>query len=526
MVEYPRVQAVAETRAFASADAIRWESLRQWVEAETGMDFAGNRLPRLREAVRRVLSRERAAVDLDRLLAHPGQHAPFLDRLTAELTVGESFFFRNEHHFRALREYVIPAILRDSADGRILRVWSAGCATGEEPYSVAILLDQVLGGHVERRASILGTDLNPNFLEQAREACYRSWSFRQTNIHENGVYFARDRDQFRLAARIHECVRFAYLNLVKDVYPSTLNGTLGLDLILFRNVAIYLKPEVTGAILGHFRAALRPGGWLLLGEAEVSLAPAGQFEVRRFDQATFHQKPRDGAEVRPGLAAGLSVPVLATHPLGSGDPMPAGSSTRNRAAPPASPARGTAGRRAETAAAARAPVPSGRVLPEEQVARFAAGRRFEEAERSLQRIVNTKDRARARLRYAQALLACAEIGRARRMLVLSLEENPLSIEAQLLLASFAEEMGDLNAAEQACRRALYVDRKCPIAHFHLAMVQQQKGDHAGARRSFATTLKLIESEAPDRLVSYGEGICYGRLQEMVTLLMQEGSGPR
>lgn len=491
------------------------------------MDFAGNRLPRLREAVERILSRDRAAVDLDRLLAHPDQHASFLDRLTAELTVGESFFFRNEHHFRALREHVIPEILRDSADGRILRIWSAGCATGEEPYSLAILLDQVLGGRVEHRVAILGTDLNPKFLEQAREACYRSWSFRQTNIHENRTYFARDRDQFRLAARIRECVRFAYLNLVKDVYPSTLNGTLGLDLILFRNVAIYLKPEVTGAILEHFRAALRPGGWLLLGEAEVSLAPAGQFDVRRFDQATFHQKPRDGVEVRTGSAVAFSAPVLTTHPHGSWAPMPAVSSTRNRPASADSPVRRTAGRLAETvASAAWEPAPSGRVLPEEQVARFAAARRFEEAERALQRIVNTKERARARLRYAQALLGCAEIGRARRMIDLCLEEDPLSIEAQLLLASFAEEMGDLNGAEQACRRALYVDRKCPIAHFHLAMVQQQKGDQAGARRSFATTQKLIESEDPDRLVSFGEGICYGRLQEMVTLMMQEGNGRR
>jgi len=219
--------------------------LRPWAEAETGMDFSGSRMQRLCDAADKVLSRRKTPADFDTLLADSRQRAIFLEQLTAELTVGESFFFRNEHHFRALREQVLPAIIRDNSDKREVRIWSAGCATGEEPYSLAILMDQVLDGRDTWNVSILGTDLNPEFLVRARQACYRPWSFRHTNIHQDRRYFTPDQDNFRLASKVRDKARFTYLNLVKDIYPSPLTGTLGLDLILFRNVAIYLKPEVT-----------------------------------------------------------------------------------------------------------------------------------------------------------------------------------------------------------------------------------------------------------------------------------------
>src|SRR5438128_12683505 len=92
-----------------------WDGLRQWVETETGMDLSGPREPRLRDAVHRVLSRQKPPADLERLLARPEGHGPFLEELTSELTVGESFFFRNEHHFEALRSQAFPSILPANA---------------------------------------------------------------------------------------------------------------------------------------------------------------------------------------------------------------------------------------------------------------------------------------------------------------------------------------------------------------------------------------------------------------------------
>jgi chemotaxis protein methyltransferase CheR len=484
------------------------ERLRQLVEAETGMDLAGSRFPRLQGAVERVLGQQPGA-NLERILARSEEYPAFLERLTTELTVGESFFFRNEHHFKALREQVFPEIIRENAAQREIRVWSAGCATGEEPYSVAILLDQLLSDRGQWQISILGTDLNLAFQERARQARYRQWSFRQTDIHQNPRYFSPDGEWFVLSPKVRGHVRFAYLNLVKDVYPSALTGTLGLDLILFRNVAIYLKPEVTKAIVERFQRALRPGGWLLLGEVELSLTPTAGLEAKQFDQATFFRKPLEG----PGECV-LSGPAVAvpTAVLTAGNPTTPLVPTLPHWGP--LPWTGTGNRGTAPARSLKPP----EAPFWEQVERCMAHKDFAEAQLVLNRISSAKERAKNRLRYVGLLLGFAELGRAREMLEICLREEPLLIEAQLWKASFAEEAGDLAAAEQAYRRALYIDRYCPMAHFHLALLLQQKGNQVGAHRSLHTTLKLIRGKDPHALVEYGEGICYGRLHEMATLM--------
>ena len=502
-----------------SLDSNTWEQLRLLAEAETGMDLAGTRFARLQEALRKVVPLRTTSADLNRTLTQTDTRARLLERLTGQLTIGESFFFRNENHFRALREQVVPEILRTNAEQRQIRMWTAGCAGGEEPYSLAILLDMMLGPQASWNVSILGTDLNPEFLVRAREACYRAWSFRQTNVHQNANYFTREGDSFRLVSRVRDWVRFAYLNLVKDVYPSPMTGTLGLDLILFRNVAIYLKPEVTRAIIQRFHQALRPGGWLLLGETEVSAIPTDGFTVRRFDQATLHQKTCDSTAFMETLTPS-ALPVLATAgakpdiaipgvpSLPDWVPLP----TRRTSPLDRSQPRGPA-----------SPVPSTMALAQssawQQIERCLSQRDFTGAETLIERLSNKSDRANVRLRYVRALTAAAEISRARRMLETCLREEPLLIEAQLLKASFAEEAGELEVAEQACRRALYIDRNCPMAHFHLALVQQQTGDLPGAQRSLRTTLKLVSGKEPHELVAYGEGVCYGRLREMISLLV-------
>lgn len=489
--------------------ASQMEQLRRIAEAETGMDLAGTRFPRLQSAVERLLA-QRPGAAIERILAHAGEHAAFLENLTAELTVGESFFLRNEHHMRALREHVLPEILRDNADRREVRLWSAGCATGEEPYSLAILLDQQLAERGHWQVSILGTDLNLAFLERARQARYRQWSFRQTDVQQDRRYFSVDGDWFALEPRLRGPVRFAYLNLVKDVYPSAMTGTLGLDLIVFRNVAIYLKPEITTAIIERFQRALRPGGWLLLGEAELSLAQTAGLEPRQFEQATFFRKPTGAPRDLPPPPPILTPPVSAAPSFGGPalpgvpvlpqwGPLPwtAGGNRPVPASPPARPAD---------------------LKLSEQVERHARRKDFTEAERVLESITPTRERAQSRLRYLRVLLESAEIVRARQMLEICLREEPLTIEGQLVKAGFAEEVGDLEGAEQACRRALYIDRHCVLGHFHLGLVLHQKGDQAGTRRSLQTTLGLIRGKNPQALVEYGEGICYGRLLEMATLL--------
>ncbi len=481
-------------------DPARWQRLRELVELETGMDFSGNRITRLRDAVSKVLAADDKADSLDAMLAAPHRQGDFLERLTAELTIGETFFFRNKYHFQALREHVLPRILEENANKREIRVWTAGCSTGEEPYSLAILLDQMLTTLSKWKVRILATDLNREFLERAREGCYRPWSFRLTDVNGNGKYFSREGKNYRLTPHVRHLVRFSYLNLVKDVYPSSLTGTLGLDLILFRNVAIYMKLDIFKIVIQRFHRALRPGGWLLLGESEVGAAPTEGFEVYRLDGATLFRKKMENEEVKKIVAPVSSSPLAAAFLKRQPTEGTDATSLPNWVPLPK---------------VARISADRDTPSPAEQINKSIQQRSLADAERIVDRLASRRHRAKARFRYVQQLLVCGENRRAREMLAKCLEDEPLLIEAQLLKATFAEEDGDLDEAEQSYRRALYVDRKCAIAHFQLALVQRQKGDICEARRSLDVAIALTSGEDVHEAVPYGEGVCYGRLREMI-----------
>lgn len=476
------------------------EQLRRIAESETGMVLSGTKDVRFIEAVETALGQWQIA-DFSRILADPNQHNILIERLTSALTIGESFFFRNEHHFRALREQVIPQVLDHNQERREIRFWSAGCSTGEEPYSLAILLDQLLGQREQWSVSILATDINPQFLERARQAEYRSWSFRRTEIQLDRNWFIANGDTYQLVPRIRDHVRFVYLNLVKDLYPSPL---MGLDLILFRNVAIYLRPEIIAAILSRFYQALRPGGWLLLGEAEVALAPQDRFKVVRFEGATFFQKPANN-ELPVNVDVASAAPILPTRKVRPQPTLldaPPRPSAALRPLPKSMPA-------VEPYAA-----------PLEKIKQCLQRDDLDEAENLIDKINNLDERVKTRLFYVRAILQSSYFTRASAMLDRCLVEEPLLIEAQLLKATLAEENNDLAEAEQAYRRALYIDRNCEIAHFQLAMLQQQRRDVDAARKSLQTVLNLAKSKDADALVEHSDGICYGRLREMARMMME------
>ncbi|WP_437187580.1 CheR family methyltransferase [Planctomicrobium sp. SH668] len=477
-----------------------WEQMRAALEHETGMDLGGTRGGRFREAVKSALAKFNAPTEA--LIHEASNLVRFIEVAAVELTIGESFFLRNENHMGVLKDVVFPNLLKENASRREIRIWSAGCAGGEEPYSLAILLDSLMDRNPGWQISVLGTDLNPSFLERGRAATYRKWSFRQTSIQEDARYFRQQGDTYVVCDRIRQQVRFQYLNLVKDAYPSSLNGTVGLDLILFRNVAIYLKAEVTAAILNKLLKALRPGGWLLLGEIEVTLAPTSGYEVHRFPHATFYRRPLNETaggsvpssfehHVPPSLAAPAPVSIPVVPPLPQWAPLPTDRIEKSLeiASPPVKP------------------VPLAPLTVVEQL------------QQNIRQTVDVSLRSTYRLALIRKYLEAAQVNDARIELGVCLKENPLLAEGYLLQAGMAEDAGDLALAEQSYRKVLYLERGNALAHLHLGLVQQQKGDLTGWQRSMKTARELAEKRDPLELVEYGDGVCYGRLHEMILLLV-------
>ena len=204
-----------------------------------------------------------------------------IEILASHLTVGETYFFRDGKIFDALELEVLPELLRTRAS---IRIWSAGCCSGEEPYSIAMLLDRMARGR--DGIHIFATDINPRFLEKAAEGLYGEWSFRDVPSWISG-YFRKKEKGYELLPRIREMVRFSRHNLVEDAYPE------GMDIILCRNVLMYFSPEMQESAANRLYGAAVENGWLVVSPAELSEALFHRFESVDFPGAVFYRKPKE-----------------------------------------------------------------------------------------------------------------------------------------------------------------------------------------------------------------------------------------
>ena len=151
------------------------------------------------------------------------------------LTTGESYFFRDKGHSFLLQNIILPELIKNKEKDHAIRIWSAGCSTGEEPYSVAILLDMLLPDLKTWDISIIGTDINEESLQKAERGIYTQWSFRMVDKEIQRKYFSRHKDEWEIDGRIKKMVNFRHSNLIKDGFPSQHSGICNMDIILCRN---------------------------------------------------------------------------------------------------------------------------------------------------------------------------------------------------------------------------------------------------------------------------------------------------
>ena len=213
----------------------------------------------------------------------------------------ETYFFRDQGQFTLLKDVILPDLIERQKVQRSLRIWSAGCSSGEEPYSLAILVDQLLPGRKDWNVSILGTDINPVGIQKAQQGIYGPWAFRLVSPDLQRQYFIKQTDTWTLKDHIRDMVTFRRGNLYKDAFPSLVWGVYDMDLILCRNVFLYFQDQATEQVLKKMTDALRNGGYLMTGHNELRPEILGELETRVFTSGIVYQR-------RPELqsAAGIS----------------------------------------------------------------------------------------------------------------------------------------------------------------------------------------------------------------------------
>ena len=239
-------------------------------------------------------------VDADQLLERLSSDPALLEALATQLTIAETHFFRIGPQIHALKETVLPDLGRRLSAAQSLRFWSAGCSTGEEAYTLAMLAVQMRS--IRDKVVILGTDLHPESLETARRGRYGEWSFRDTPHQIRETYFTQiplehssgsrreHSSKWQIADSLQKIVRFELLNLLNADWSQ-----LELfDLILCRNVMIYFSNATAQDLIERMAAQLRPGGWLMLGPSDPPPLPAtlerSRLTVRYEAGAILYQK--------------------------------------------------------------------------------------------------------------------------------------------------------------------------------------------------------------------------------------------
>jgi len=482
-----------------------FQALRDFLACRTGLFFQENK----RDDLLTVLQ-DRLAV-LPRF-SDPGAYLAYLEReedggrelrgLVGRLTVGETYFFRNRGQFSALRDQILPDLIRRRRGKRQqLRLWSAGCSTGEEPYSLAILLHELLPDIKDWSVHILATDINEDALVAAREGLYRNWSFREVEDRYRQSYFTAEGDSSRIRPEVQSLVRFGYLNLADAPYPASLNGTDALDLILCRNVMIYFRPELCREVTRRFFACLEDQGYLFVGHSEHSDLIYPAFSRSFHGHSIVYQKTGPNPVWEKALAlrfrgSGPPPPGTVTHAL-------PGSGRQGLQRPP-----GTE----ETVLFERGALLVGQMRPLEAVAEF-------------RRVLAVNPRnERALYGIAMLLADTGDTATAAATAEKLLEINPLHLPATYLLAILARETGAPARELTLLKKTLYLNPDFLLGHFQMGLHYQKAGNERLARRSLLNALRLMRGRSAVDPVDGVEGMTVGLLRETI-LGMIPGGGP-
>lgn len=475
-------------------------ALRQRFEAlireRGGLSLREQEAPALQKTLLERTAARRLASPQDYLELLSGQ-SPRAEaewtQLWMRLTNQESYFFRDPEQLGVLSRHILPELMARSGHAPTLRIWSAGCSTGEEPYTLAMMAAEIPALR-DWRVTIVATDISEAALARARRGVYGDWSFRALDEARRARFFTARGKEWEVAPSLREKVRFASNNLFADAFPSREGELHDLDLIVCRNVFIYFDREAVAQVLQKFRATLRPGGFLVCGHAELHDIAPGDFQVRAFPQSLIYQ--RSGASqtetalpTRLGRAnSGAPLPVFQVAPLSTRPASPSAAlatsplpSVRpaHRIAPlplPAPVSRAAAPRDSPLPNGFPTPVmprPIPALLPS-PVATLAAPTPAEGG------AVEVLERAKTQIRAGKLAVGLETVESL-------LEREPGFYAGWCLLAQAQADAGRLDEAQNSCERALKLS---PLAALPYGL-QARIAEERGARETAKMLLKKV-----------------------------------
>lgn len=498
------------------------ERFREKIEAEFGLVFDEGRKEQVQQA---LLARSAdLGVSAEEYLRRLDAKKDEWHAIAELLTVPESYFFRHIDHLRAFRETTLPERVAAHSSDPTLRICCIGCANGEEPYTISMIVREELERYSGWDVRIRACDINPEALRRARQGVYTQWSLRATSLPYRSRYFTATANRFRVADEVRKPVHFDHCNVLNLYSPQLAQS---FDVVFFRNVLIYFSPEAIRAAINAVAHLLAPGGFLFLGPAETLRGISDDFTLCHTHDTFYYRRKNSISELlpfspvklngNPAASPTSSVPDLFPKDLASAV-LPADwqdaewmqeierSSDRIKGLETKGRQRATnqGSRKSVRAAAPKAAGSAG-----QEIQHATALFRAEQYDQFLEELSRISPDAVAdpdlKLLRALAHLNRGELQRAEAISTDLVAQDSMNASGHYVLALCREHARDLSRAADHDRIAIYLDSTFAMPHMHLALISRRRGDHHTARREFEQAILLLARESESRLLMFAGG---------------------
>ncbi|MEE3719498.1 CheR family methyltransferase [Tumidithrix elongata RA019] len=438
--------------------------------------------------------------------------------LTLLLTTGETYFFRDRGQINLIKETILPEIIDQKLQAQAivktkpsLRIWSAGCSTGEEAYSLATMVKELIPNYLNWNLLILGTDINTESIEKAKAANYSEWSFRMVNPEVKRQYFTyQDKKQdksWQLNEQMRRMVTFRAGNLLTDDYPNLSSNIYNMDIILCRNVFIYFNAADVETILGKFYKTLSSYGCLIVGHTELQDLNLQGFVPKVYEESIVYLRSED---MKLGQAISKSPAITQSRTT----------TERTIASQPlVTPSQTPLVNDSSTIKVKPVVKPPDRLVSSLEL--HNAKMLFERGEYPLvlQRVETIlkqqPDNFEATYLMAQTYANLGQYEPAIAYCKQAIALNSMSMDIYHLLAHIAEEQGNLSQAKEYLKRTIYIDETAIAAYLDLGSIYKKEGDDRRAKKMFAVATELLEALPPDSTIQYRDKAKVSELLQQV-----------
>jgi len=481
--------------------------IRTMIADTFGWEFPSNRrndLIRGLMATAQDLGIQPASEAILTWLTHTNWNPGTLEILVSHLTIGETYFFREKPGLEHFTGTIIPKILSERrGKNQEIRIWCAGCCTGEEPYTLAVLLHETIPDISQWKITLIASDINPQFLLRARNGHYNQWSFRETPQALKNKYFTTTGKGWKVNDEIQKMVTFLELNLAKDHYPSTTNNLHDFDVIFCRNVLMYFTANQIKRISNRFYRAVNENGWLITSAVEINDDYFSDFTCHHSEKGSFYQKL---TLIKPVSSAPLKVTV--THPKMARPKAVVRIKTPEKI-----------DKRLSEQVKKPAKVNHAKDLSINDLNRLVDQGNYQE----FLKVYQTMDKKamwqpEVMMLKIKSLASLGQLTEARQAGEELLSQDSADVRSYYLMASICLDENDPAQAETMLKRALYLDPNHLMSHFLLGNLYNRQGKKQLSERHFRNARTILASYDQNQIVPESEGLTAGRILSMIDMV--------